>query len=226
MQRSNPRVGCAERPWEVFRQVLSPESDATAVEDFALQFGTPSDRDGGKAVWPICARKLRGTFSEVVGEARLHTDSQYREDPEGAFVLACIRPASQGGESILLSSKAAVEVAQRTLTSTELQLLYQPVWRWKVPSVFECREVLKETPLQPVFSPDGSIRWRDDNVICKSSEHRPIISKLSANLRASEELVTVRLEAGDVLLCDNKFALHGRTAFNDLSRLLYRVRLS
>lgn len=225
MPNSDPTIGCPKQPWQIFKSVLPKTADVSMVKNFAARFGSPSERDGGIAVWPIRARKQKGTFSEVVGEARLHTDSQYRETPETAFILACIRPARLGGDSMLLSAQAAIKAAERNLGMTEILLLRQPIWQWTVPAVFRAEEDAAVSPSSEIIGPDGTIRWRDDNVVCDTKEKRIVVSKFSMALRNSKEIVQVRLEAGDVLVCDNKFALHGRTAFDDFDRLLYRVRL-
>lgn len=209
----------------MFRGALSEPVSAESVEAFALRFGLLSRRDGGVGAWLVKPRKSQGTYSEVAGPAGFHTDSQYHFDPERLFVLACVTPAEEGGDNLLIDVEDARAIALETLGEAGLNRLSQNVWRWSVPEVFQVDSVPAVSPPSPIFHPDGSIRWRIDNLVCETVADRDLAERFEAALQASSRFQTVRLLQGDVLLCDNRHALHARTDFDDMNRVLYRARL-
>lgn len=195
------------------------------LERMAGSLGALSFRDGGVAAWPVKPRKVEGTFSERIGEARFHTDSQYHERPERFFMLACERPAEDGGENFLLARDAVIEVAEAALGVEGLKRLRQPVWRWSVPEVFRQPGAPEVSPASEVLRPDGTLRWRIDNLMVASKYDQELANAFADALDASPRRVTVRLQAGEILLCDNWRTLHARAYFADPERLLYRIRL-
>ena len=76
-----------------------------------------------------------------------------------------------------------------------------------------------------VLGRGGTVRWRHDNLRSGGSEQDGTARRFRDYLEAHPDVVSVQLDAGDVLYCDNNRVLHGRTAFQDPRRLLYRTRL-
>lgn len=216
-----------KRLWQLFSKAVKVPVDPREVEEFARQFGRVSKRDGGVGAWPIQPSKQFGTFSETSGAAAMHTDAQYHAHPESAFILACDRPADNGGENLLLGAEEARKAAIEALDSSTYKLLEKPEWSWVVPDVFRVNGISPISPQSPVFENTGALRWRLNNLQVATNKEQEVANELShildAHALSAGELV--RLEPGDVLYCDNRFALHGRTAFSDTRRLLYRVRL-
>ncbi|WP_115019224.1 TauD/TfdA family dioxygenase [Synechococcus sp. UW140] len=210
--------------YRVFRQVLSKPVTAAAVEDFAKGFGDLSLRDGGTGSWPVQPRKSTGTYSEIAGPAGFHTDSQYHQYPEPLFILACNTPAADGGDNLLISMKDAYQVALEALGSQAVERMKQSVWSWAVPAVFRSKSTPAFSPPSPIFLKDGTIRWRSDNIVCKNDSDLSLAQAFEKAIQESSFVEHVRLESGDVLLCDNWHALHARTDFSDMSRLMYRAR--
>lgn len=211
--------------WRVFRGVLSHPVTAEAVETFAEGFGALSRRDGGIGAWLVKPRKDAGTYSEIAGPAGFHTDSQYHQDPERVFVLACDTPADEGGDNLLIDREDARAIALEALGRAGLARLEQVVWRWSVPKVFQSDSVPAVSPPSAIFRADGTMRWRIDNIVCESDGDLRLATAFEQALEASPRSERVRLQAGDVLLCDNWHALHARTDFSDMNRMLYRARL-
>ncbi len=220
-----PEHETASAMWRVFPRALKVPLDPREVEEFGAQFGTVSTRDGGRGAWPIAPSKVSGTFSETSGEARLHTDAQYHEQPESAFILACERPALDGGDNLLLEAADARRVAESCFGTDGIALLEAAQWCWTVPKVFYVNGNPQVSPEAPIFGRDGSVRWRIDNIRCRTAQDRDLAIEFADALESYGRLTRLRLEPGDVLLCDNYYALHGRTPFSDPKRLLYRVRL-
>lgn len=224
MPHMEPKITAKTR-WSLFPKALTTPFSVAQVEDFAAQFGIVSRRDGGHGAWPIKPRKDSGTHSETLGEARFHTDAQYHERPERAFILACECPAQDGGENLLLSVEHAREAALESVGEEGLDLLEQPIWSWRTPSVFRTSDAPECSPDTAVFQIDGTMRWRFDNLVCKNEKQADVATRFADALDRSPHTVRVLLEPGDVLLCDNWYVLHARTHFQDRNRLLYRVRL-
>lgn len=204
---------------------LTATSNPETVVAYASGFGSVSNRDGG-SVWPVTARVDSGTFSMTAAEAPLHTDAQYRDDPEDAFVLACVRPACTGGDSVILSVADLVEtLAARPDWLALKSVLTAPIWRWRTPAVFGGPS--SNTPVPVLnYRGDGSpvMRWRFDNLI--RDERYSWAAEIVAHVAATHPSTKLlRLEAGQVLVCDNTTVLHGRTAFTDSRRMLWRVRV-
>ncbi len=216
----------AFRKWFLVKGVARLEHFEEDLLAYANTIGVPSDRDGGIAVWPVIPRASQGTFSETAAVAPYHTDAQYRDDPESAFVLGCRVPANDGGISKLLSVEdLMIQFKGPDWTSEEVDLLTKPIWRWRVPTVFQ-RDV-KDTHSNPgaILLPNGGIRWRFDNLVAPSPFAETVAAKLDATIENCPASEQIEMIAGDVLVASNVFALHARTAFSDLDRCYYRVRL-
>jgi len=194
------------------------EFDPDAVLRLAEQFGVPSSRDGGTAVWSVRPRTAdpKQTFSLRSGAALLHTDAAYRADPEPRFALFCVRPGDDGGLTRLLRAADAVS----GLDAETLAVLRRPVWRWLPPAVFGGRRDV----MRPVLEAGGAIRWRPDNLDV-SDAARAVAATFTEYVEQHPKLLQFPLPAGSMLVCDNRMVLHGRTSFSDPDRHLLRVRL-
>lgn len=200
-------------------------ADPHEVTAFASRFGNVSDRDGGPA-WRIAPRRSSGTFSETAAAAPLHTDAQYRDEPEDAFVLACVRQARAGGDNVLLTVADLVAALTDRADWPELEpVLTMPIWRWRTPAVFGAPRFNTPTAVLSRRD-DGSpvMRWRHDNLI-HDDRYAWAADIVAAVAEAHPSSRVLRLEAGHVLVCDNATVLHGRTAFSDTERMLWRVRV-
>ncbi|WJW74341.1 TauD/TfdA family dioxygenase [Thiohalobacter sp. IOR34] len=165
-----------------------------------------------------------------------HTDGYY--NPPGqrirAFILHCVRPAAQGGESLLLDHELAY-IALRDQDPALIEALMRPDAMTIPPNEVEGRQ-LRGTASGPVFSvdrQDGSlhmrysartrnIQWRDDPLTRAAAQ---ALQALWAE--GSPWIYRLRLKAGQGVICNN--VLHCRTAFEDgaapeRQRLLYRAR--
>ena len=212
--------------YAVLPERLPTPLNVAELERFASRFGALSLRDGGVAAWPVKPRKAEGTFSERAGEARFHTDSQYHATPEPFFLLACDTPARDGGENLLLTRDDVVEIARDALGSDGVRRLREPVWSWVIPEVFQVPGCSNVSPPAPVLAEDGTIRWRIDNLVTQSTDDLALAHALADALDASRRRTTLKLESGQMLLCDNWRVLHARATFSDPDRLLYRIRLN
>lgn len=223
----NARQHLSEGPgYQVLPVRLSTPLCTEELERLASSFGSLSRRDGGVAVWPVTPRKPEGTFSETASEARFHTDSQYHASPEPFFLLACDRPAQDGGESLFLTRDDVTKIAREALGAGGVRRLQKPVWSWVIPKVFQVPNFPKVSPPAPVLAKNWTIRWRIDNLVTQSAYDKALAHALADALDTSTRRAVLKLEAGEVLLCDNWRVLHARTHFTDPNRRLYRIRLT
>ncbi|WP_066375121.1 TauD/TfdA family dioxygenase [Herbidospora mongoliensis] len=213
----------ATRGWVVVRGSWDVPTHAQALR-FAARFGRPSSRDGGRPVWEVRPRPLGGTFSQRSGPVPLHTDAQYHPDPEDVVCLFAVRPAVDGGHSLLLSADQALTALRRHPEGARAEAaLRRPQWSWTTPAVFS-ENPGRSSPPAPVFAGE-TLRWRPDNLVPVPESSWRAAASVFTDVLVRVEPVEVRLAPGDVLLVDNHRTLHGRTSFADLQRLMFRIRL-
>ncbi|MFC6082589.1 TauD/TfdA family dioxygenase [Sphaerisporangium aureirubrum] len=200
--------------------------DPEGVLRIATGFGRPSSRDGGREIWTVTPRTTRpgATFSIRAGGAGFHTDAQYHSRPEDVVCLFVVRPAADGGDTMLLTARDVVATLGRDPAGeVALERLAQPVWTWTPPDVFTGKAAAAVPPM-PVLPGDGTVRWRRDNLGPLRPPHAHAATVLESGLRRAPA-TRLRQHPGDVIVIDNHRTLHGRTPFADPERRLLRVRL-
>ena len=102
LESKNRFVVIREFPFLQYRKYIR---DFLALS-FALCIGrpTPTDIYNENVIWDIAPRKVEyaSTISENSSGAGLHTDSQYRKNPEKYVMLFAIRQARKGGLTTIL----------------------------------------------------------------------------------------------------------------------------
>ena len=203
-------------------------------------FGTPTktDKRNSQVAWPIRydpGTTVTRTFSQSLGEAAFHTDTQYYPTPEKYFGLFCIIADLPGkGTNNLLSGESAVESFKRIHGSQALQELLLP-FPFRVPSVFT--ETVSDSDIEitwaPIYDPSTKqIRYRKDTILKALEDDETEISiKQEKALLGFDSLlgqlnpISYHLEPGDAILVNNHSMLHARTNFDNPNRFLYRVRM-
>jgi gamma-butyrobetaine dioxygenase len=149
----------------------------------------------------------------------LHTDNPYRDPVPGLQVLHCITPSEAGGASLFADGFAVAE-SLRSDEPGAFSILAQ------TPIRFAFRDAAADlSALRPMIQLDlhgrieavhynsrsiAPIRLRSADVVRFYSAYRAF----SRRLHSREFLFETRLEAGDIVLFDNRRVLHGRTPFN------------
>ena len=208
--------------------------------DIVDYFGTPIEHDRNKKrVWDI--RKTLEvssipTYSQHDGEAILHTDSQYRNRPEEAFALLCVRKAECGGGlSIALHVDTIVEELRKQPFGRKAEeILRNVVFSFAVPTIFNQQAGNEAEWIEAPILVGKTIRYRQDTLrkglkVANrelSDEEQKAIELLEAIIADKEVSEFFMLEPGDLLFCDNQRLLHGRTAFTDHRRHLLRTRFN
>ena len=214
-----------------------------AVLRFAEHFGltrldrNPGADDDGLSAIRVLAQRRPGEFIPYTDRAiRWHTDGYYNppERRVRAFLLHCVRPASEGGTNRLFDP-ALLYILLRDADPAHVAALMHPQ-AMTIPAHVEEGVELRPAQAGPVFAvlDDGfgprlhlrytartrSIAWRDD------AATRAAVARLEALLDApSGGVFEHRLAPGEGILCNN--VLHSRSAFSDSAgseRLLYRAR--
>ncbi|MGZ3416731.1 MAG: TauD/TfdA family dioxygenase [Polyangiales bacterium] len=167
-----------ERPWEAARAICG---EVAMVERQPIK-PVPHGR----------------SFASRTGDAPLHTDSQlFHGAPPDLQILACVRPAEVGGDTLLLDSRRVIERA------CDLDVLF------RLPRTF--RFVFGDLVATTISAVGDALIFT----------HPPRSEDpIALDLR---DPTCVRLEAGDVIVVDNHRMLHGRTPFDDPRRELQRL---
>ena len=215
----------------------------TAVLRFAENFGlfsldrNPAADDDGLSAIRVHEKPQPGEFIPYTDRAiRWHTDGYYNP-PErriGAFLLHCVRPATEGGVNTLLDPDL-LYLRLRDADPDALAALMHPR-AMTIPAHVEEGVELRPEQGGPVFTVlrggprpalhlrytarTRSIRWRDD-----AATRRAVQLLESLLTDPVDGALEHRLEPGQGLLCNN--VLHSRSGFRDgpgPGRLLYRAR--
>lgn len=153
-------------------------------------------------------------------EHPLHTDGAYDSSPPPVLALQCVTPATIGGMSTVLSSRALYEHL-RDRDPEALQALFRP------DALHVKRDNQEDT--KPVFSPVGErlmAVWRHDHTSeFASDEATQRAVRLVLEFTSDPaNVLTFTLARNQIFVEDNLSVLHGRTAFPpDVPRKLNRV---
>lgn len=200
---------------------------------------TKTDRRLDQIAWPIKYdpdTKVKRTFSQSLGEAAFHTDTQYFETPEDYFSLFCIKPDVYGkGTNELLHVDDIVSRILKQHGSGAVEMLARP-FPFRVPSVFT--ETGEDSDVEIVWAPildtaNSTIRYRRDTIdsaldspgVSIDEEQLGVVGILDSVINEIEP-IRYHLESGDAIIVNNLKMLHARTAFENPERFLYRVRMT
>jgi alpha-ketoglutarate-dependent taurine dioxygenase len=162
---------------------------------------------------------VRGANSNVL--VGLHTENDGEPRPPRLVAFLCISQAVRGGETLLASGQLAHNLLLGS-SSSAARRLYEPIAFARRPEDYDPGV----TDLDSVFTSLGNrVRVRYSRYwIRRAAEIRgePHDSATAAALAAWDETLhdqrlatSVRLRAGDLLVINNQFVLHGRAAFSD-----------
>jgi alpha-ketoglutarate-dependent taurine dioxygenase len=226
----------------VYASRCGSEEDRAIPAALGRQFGLHrldanwlADEDGISSI-AVREGPQRGEFipytSRPIG---WHTDGYYNapEQRIRAFVLHCVRPAAEGGQTMLLDHEIAY-LQVRDADPDALRALMQP-GAMTIPGRAAADGTI-ERPAQsgPVFSfdaTDGALHMRytarATNIVWAADLATAAAVRLLAQRLGAEatQALRLRLESGMGVICNN--VLHTRSAFRDLAdtpRLLYRAR--
>lgn len=148
---------------------------------------------------------------------RLHTDNADWTEPAELISMACARPDSEGGgRSQILDVNAFREEVAEGLGEAVLALFEREPVPWRLPDYVPggifWRKILE----------GDTLRWRRYTIefalrqegVEVSAEMAAALERVDPVLERSERICEFLLEAGELLIMDNRRALHGRTAIS------------
>jgi alpha-ketoglutarate-dependent taurine dioxygenase len=197
--------------------------------------GTPNPIQSGRrlVVWNVRPRPdlperyRASSYAFSSGEALMHTDSTFATRPERWFGLWCVRPARQGGASLLIDGRRVISALERTPEGQAAlhTLRTRDIPLWDGSAVCAIR----------VFGGPGQppVRYRTDLVeqgtrqagLGRDDPRVTSVAQLDRCLNDESLRHRFPLRAGDVLFVDNHRTLHAREHFTDVDRHLLRVRM-
>ncbi|WOD06186.1 TauD/TfdA family dioxygenase [Marinomonas sp. GJ51-6] len=191
-------------------------------------------------VWHVKNQPLSNskvsTFSEHSDEAILHTDTQYRDNPEDYIALCMLKGADCGGGQTYLLPLDEIYEELYSLPDGEaiLATLRHDSYPFIVPSVFKKNGQGGDEFTYGSILNEDTIRFRVDTLEKGIYVHKELISQnaiaafnvLKSIVTTSKKIKRVSLTPGDILFLDNKRCLHGRSAFKDNARHLLRLRMN
>jgi alpha-ketoglutarate-dependent taurine dioxygenase len=219
-----------------FAQLAAAEQDMLAVA-VAGVLGQPSPVGSATEiiVWDVrprpelSAAQRAHNISVSDGEACLHTDSAFSDAPERWFALWCVRPAHDGGESVLVDAAAVIG---RMAADPSLRPAVDTLMTHDVP-IWDGQRLLSIRALRRDGDGKVAIRYRADLLRegLRRAELDPrdpvaeALRTLTVELDDEAARVIVPLKADDLLIVDNHRVLHARQHFTDPGRHLLRVRM-
>lgn len=191
------------------------------------EFGVPATQDvAGTLLFDVRDKGYdvtRGArFSGTTAESSFHTDNAFGQVVPDLVALLCLRPAKKGGESQLIS---AVTLHNRLLSRHPdlLPCLYQPFWFDRRGEFLPGESPISRNPIFSWASGELTVRYLHYYIeVGHQKAGRPLTRRqlralevLGKLLRLPELRVEFRLRPGQVLLTNNRWILHNRTAFED-----------
>ncbi|HEX8396248.1 MAG TPA: TauD/TfdA family dioxygenase [Pyrinomonadaceae bacterium] len=173
------------------------------------------------------------TFSEHSAAAPLHTDSQYRPKPENFLAFYVYRQARCGGgqTTILNGRKLLNSVVASAWGRSVVKTLSLAKIPFLIPPIF-ITDPRKTFVRAPIFGKNPLLRYRSDTLQTELIKAPPLqkqgiiesLEFLREAIDSSVHTCEFLLSDGDLLLINNYTNLHGRRAFADQNRCLFRIR--
>ena len=152
----------------------------------------------------------------------LHTDLPNQELPPGYQFLHCITNAAQGGESILADGFAIVEEMREQATA-----LFNLLSSQSMPFRFHDNSVdirfrhpiigLNEQQQINSFIFNAHLAAGPDFIAANGLEYYRAYRELISRVRHPKYCLELKLQAGEMMIFDNRRVLHGRNAFDPSS---------
>lgn len=185
-------------------------------------------------------RKVPVSVSKTKSYAPLHTDCTLRVANPDVIALMCMRPAMQGGESLVINSSLVYDKIKKNHAEI-VETLHGDFYR--LPVTPWDRKFEGEWNKFPVFAFDqsGAIEfrymryWLEEGYrelgVDMSETQKNALDILDAHLDTAEDVVVIPLSRGDILYCNNRYVAHSRKNFENSpdvneQRLLLRMWLS
>jgi len=205
----------------------SPQQQIAAYWMLGQVFGSPFEQDvAGTLLFDVhdTGRSVTegARFSVTNAESSFHTDSAFNPSPPDYVGLLCLQTAKAGGESQLVSG-LAVHDELLTHHPEVLRTLYNSFCFDRRGQFMEGEPDVLENP---VFTWDGQqmlLRYLHYYIeVGHEKARRPLdldqreaLDLVEVLVRKPELRVEFQLDRGQMLITNNRWILHNRTAFED-----------
>ena len=190
-----------------------PHIEAAALS-VAKRLGIPvgyAQEQGGKLVQHIFPKK-KNENQQISGSSKvqlaLHTETAFHPYKPDHVLLFCLR-----GDSRAATTFARVEQIVNHLDAKTVEVLSAPLFVTSVDDSFRTNGEADEKIVTPILRNDAGWEMVYDEALMRGTmpEAQRALEELSATVAICTEEVVLR--AGDVLVIDNKKAIHGRKPF-------------
>ena len=201
------------------------------VEEVAMMIGELGDSAYSK-IFDLSPKGQVRTMGNTFRMVPPHTDEAFRFAPPGVSVLGCVRPADEGGDSILVDGFHLADTLRKE-DPDGFALLAE------MPHVFHRIHdgELDQRSFTRMFALDDRQQVVGVRIHTRSSGPMDLPAdlvepfyaayhKLSALMMAPENQARFALQAGETLIFDNQRVLHSRTSFSGADRHLQICNVS
>ncbi|WP_421881320.1 TauD/TfdA family dioxygenase [Pacificispira sp.] len=195
------------------------------VTEFAELFGEVSQSAYG-AVFDLRPSNTIGTAGTTFRDVPPHSDEAFVYSPPGIEALACIHPADDGGDSIMVDGFGIAEKLRRDHPKS-----FHLLSAWNHHFVRLHPGKLDQRAYAPVIALDDDGEISGTRLHTRASgppdlpesvmeDYLVAYHRLCAMMMAPENQIRIRLKAGEAVVFDNHRALHARSAFSDPRRFM------
>ena len=177
-------------------------------------------------IFDLSPNNAVGTAGTTFREIPPHSDEAFAYNPPGIAILACVHPADDGGDSILVDGFGIAEKLRESFPSG-----FEYLANWNHHYVRLHPNKLDQRARAPIIALDSEGEISGIRLHTRSSapldlpEHimegyLEAYHRLCSMMMDPDNQIRVSLDAGDAIIFDNHRALHARSAFSDRSRFL------
>ena len=202
------------------------------AEIVANLIGEIADAAYGK-LFDLSPSQNQVTFGNTMNPVPPHTDEAYLYSPPGVNILHCVRPAEEGGESVLVDGfSLAGQMREHHRAEFETLTTHSYPFHRIVPDDGVYQRVRAKII---TLDDDGDVagfRYHTrtlaplDVAPDKVMRLHVAISRLSQLMMDPANQACFKLDAGEAVMFDNHRVMHARKAFNDPSRHLQICNVS
>lgn len=195
------------------------------VLSFAGLFGEVAQSAYG-AVFDLTPGNAVGTAGTTLRGVPPHSDEAFVYSPPGIEILACIRPAEDGGDSILVDGFGIATKLRQAYPGS-----FEMLANWNHHFVRLHDGKLDQRASAPVIALDDDGEISGIRLHTRASapldlpesvmeDYLTAYHRLCALMMSAENQVRLQLDSGDAIVFDNHRALHARGEFSDRRRHL------
>jgi len=170
---------------------------------------------GADAAKPKYVSKMKVVKALSNDEFEPHTDASFQPKSDEILSLTCYQPATDGGESYVVSGAAIFNHIQKILSPSELAALFRPD-----AVTFQRGEEMATKAVLKSVGGRVHITWRRDIIIDKLEEcvhpdaHVGVLA-MDEFINNKQNQLEHKLQRNEVLLVNNQAVLHARRSFAD-----------